>query len=329
MSVAYETNAIRPHIFGTFENMLLSVTQHPAMLMYLDNHISMGPNSKMALKPRGGKGGDRKRGLNENLAREILELHTLGVNGGYTQNDVTEFAKIITGWSVGGVNTKNMQPNGFHFKRWMHEPGPKIFLGRPYENMGLAEGIDAMRFLAQHPSTANFIATKLVRHFVSDTPPQSAIKKIERVYISTKGNLAKISEALIDLPEIWQAPFGKTKRPYELMISTYRALGNAGFNKNRFIKTANEFRQVPFEAASPAGWSDQAEDWLTPETLMRRVEWTRAIAAKLPRTLNPSELYAQTIAPVAPNQTSFWIKAAPSSEEAIALILASPEFQRR
>ena len=330
IAVAYETNAIRPHIFGNFEDMLNAVAHHPTMLLYLQNHISMGANSAMALKPRGNsRGRARARGLNENLAREIMELHTLGVNGGYTQNDVTEFAKVITGWSMGGRGGGPEDANGFRFKRWMHEPGPKTVLGQVFEGGGESEGINALKMLAHHPSTAKFIATKLVRHFVSDTPPASAIAKIEKVFSQSQGDLAKVSEALIDLEEAWQEPLSKTKRPYELVISTYRALGIKPPNKKQFLKALGELHHTPFKAASPAGWSDKAEDWLTPETLMRRIEWTRTLAAKLPRSVKPEELFADTIGAVASPQTKLWVSRAPSAEEAIALILASPEFQRR
>ncbi len=324
MSVSYETDVIRPHIFSNFEDMLLDVVQHPAMLMYLDNHISAGPNSHLGQK--------RKRGLNENLAREIMELHTLGVNGGYTQKDVTEFAKILTGWSIDGMYRKAPPSNyksGFQFKPWLHEPGPKTILNRPYQDMGQAEGMDALRFLAHHPSTAKFIATKLVRHFVSDIPPASAIAKIEKVFIASKGNLAKVSHALIDLQDIWQSPISKIKQPYELMISAFRALGIDQPKRGQVLKSFRDLQQMPFQAGSPAGWSDLAEDWLTPEALMHRIEWTRALAAQVPRSLNPQKLFAATIAAAASPETKLWIDRAPSGEEAIALILASPEFQRR
>jgi uncharacterized protein (DUF1800 family) len=330
IAVAYETDTIRPHIFGNFKDMLRAAIHHPTMLLYLGNHISMGPNSSGVLNPRGGgRGRARVRGLNENLAREIMELHTLGVNGGYTQKDVTEFAKVITGWSFGGRGGGPEGPHGFRFKRWYHEPGPKTVLGHVFDGGGEDEGIDALKMMAHHPATAKFIATKLVRHFVSDKPPASAIAKIERVFNESKGNLAKVSEALIDLEEAWKSPFSKTKQPYELVLSTYRALDIGEPNKNDILKSLGELHQFPFKASSPAGWSDLSEDWLTPESLMRRIEWTRALAAKLPRSVKAEELFADTIGSVASKQTTFWVKAAPSSEEAIALILASPEFQRR
>ena len=340
----YEQTVVRDHVFGDFGTMLRASAKHPAMLQYLDNHLSRRPPTDQELaqverrtqRKTGSK--DRaeeaaqiaaQRGLNENYARELMELHTLGVNGGYTQNDVTEFAKVITGWSMGGRGGGPEDANGFRFKRWMHEPGPKTVLGQVFEGGGESEGINALKMLAHHPSTAKFIATKLVRHFVSDTPPASAIAKIEKVFSQSQGDLAKVSEALIDLEEAWQEPLSKTKRPYELVISTYRALGIKPPNKKQFLKALGELHHTPFKAASPAGWSDKAEDWLTPETLMRRIEWTRALAAKLPRSVKPEELFADTIGAVASPQTKLWVSRAPSAEEAIALILASPEFQRR
>ncbi len=207
MAGAYEREAIRPHIFGRFEDMLLAVAHHPVMLAYLDNARSIGPNSRIGTRSG--------RGLNENLAREVLELHTLGVNGGYTQNDVTEFARILTGWAHGGIrNRRSIRFLGpihgnFEFRHRAHEPGPKTLLGERYAENGEQEGIKALKDLARHPATARFIATKLARHFIADDPPGYAIATLARVFRDSDGNLSAVSRELIGLDEVWTTPLPK------------------------------------------------------------------------------------------------------------------------
>ena len=215
---SYEREAIRPHVLGRFEDMVLASAKHPAMLVYLDNFQSIGPASRGAAL--GGRGQGQRRGLNENYARELLELHTLGVDGGYTQQDVQELAKILTGWTVGGLGAgagaadgaraaarRSMagQPDhgriGFAFQEVLHEPGAKTVLGARYGEAGVEEGERAIRALCRHPSTARFVATKLVTHFVSDEPPAAAVDRIARVFRDTDGDLRAVSAALVDLPE--------------------------------------------------------------------------------------------------------------------------------
>ena len=324
---AYEREAIRPHVFGRFENILLATARHPTMLSYLDNNISFGPNS------RAGK--HIRRGLNENLAREILELHTLGVNGGYTQADVTEFAKILTGWTHGGTRSKRSIARlgavhgRFEFQEIVHEPGAKTVLGKRYDENGEHEGIDALKDFARHPSTAKFIAEKLARHFVADEPPAAAVKALEAAFRRSGGHLGTVSKTLIELDAVWDEPLAKVKTPYELVVSTLRAVDLADIKLRMLRGTFAEMGQRPFSAPSPAGWPDRAKDWMSPESLMRRVEWLRALSARLPRTLAPGTVAEQTIGPVMSARTEEMIAAAPSGEEALALLFASPEFQRR
>ena len=324
---AYEREAIRPHVFGRFEDMLLAVTHHPTMLSYLDNNISFGPGSLVGRR--------RGRGLNENLAREILELHTLGVNGGYTQNDVTEFAKILTGWTHGGTRNKKaikrLGPihGNFEYQSIFHEPGPKTLLGKRYSENGEQEGVDALKDLARHPATANFIAEKLARHFIADDPPAAAVTALETAFRQSGGHLGRLSQTLINLDEVWREPLSKVKTPYELVVSTLRAVAFDDIKQRAFAGTFREMGQIPFSAPSPAGWPDRAKDWMSPESLMRRVEWLRALAARLPRSLSPDTVADQTIGPVMTARTEEMIAAAPSGEEALALLFASPEFQRR
>ncbi len=316
---AYEREAIRPHVLGNFSDMLLAVTRHPAMLMYLDNAQSIGPNS-----PAGKR---RERGLNENLAREILELHTLGVNGGYTQDDVIALAKIITGWSL-----NRNQGGGFHFSRAMHEPGPKTLLGKVYDMGGEDEGVQALRDLAMHPSTARFLATKLARHFITDNPDAGDVKRLADVYLQSGGNLRKVYETLIALPSVWREPLPKVKTPYELIVSTLRLTGIDALGPEEYQKTAASlalFQHVPFTAPSPAGWPDTAEAWISPDALMNRLEWCHALALKWPVREDALQNVISYLAPVSDEDSLQWLRRAPSVKEGFALALSSPAHQRR
>ena len=326
-AAAYEREAIRPHVFGRFHDMLLAVARHPVMLSYLDNALSIGPGSLI-----GRRSG---RGLNENLAREILELHTLGVGGGYTQDDVIALAKILTGWSHGGIRDKRSVRRlgavhgGFEFREAAHEPGRKRLLGRSYRENGEREAADALSDLARHPSTARFIATKLARHFIADDPPAEAISRPATTFLETDGDLAAVSRALITIDAVWATPLPKVKRPHELVISALRATAIDSLPACAFIGTFHELGQVPWHAPSPQGWPDTASDWISPEALMRRIEWVRAMAARVPRSRSVATFVGETIGPVISPATQEAIDAAPSGEEALTLVLASPEFQRR
>ncbi|MDB5395978.1 MAG: hypothetical protein JWM91_3484 [Rhodospirillales bacterium] len=320
VAVGFENEAIRPHVLGKFRDMLQAAAAHPAMLLYLDNAQSVGPNSI------GGR--VRDKGLNENLAREALELHTVGVDGGYTQTDVTEFAKILTGWSIARENDPN--PGTFRWRPAIHEPGAKSLLGRTYREDGVDEGVAALNDLAERPETAYHIATKLVRHFVADDPPQAAIDKIAATFRSTDGDLHAVSLALIDLPQIWAQPLTKIKTPNDLVISAYRAFGIANVKfGDGMIAGLRLMGQVPFNAPSPAGWADTADGWVSPEAMMTRIQWALAAGQKLDGHADALEIAKGLIQPVATDSTMFHIENAPSPAEALALLIASPEFQRR
>jgi len=321
---AYEREAIRPQVFGRFEDLLLGVTRHVCMLAYLDNIVSVGPNSL--------RGRRRRVTLNENLAREILELHTLGVNGGYTQADVVAFARALTGWTWGGLRGRNdPRPvhGAFEFVEAMHEPGPKTVLGVTYREDGVNEGVAILRDLARHPATATFLATKLVRHFVADDPPTEAVTHISRRFRESGGDLAQVSRALVDLDAAWQSPLAKVKTHYEFVISILRTTGLAGLPPQALLKPLRELGQEPFNAPSPAGWPDRAKDWIAPESLMRRIEWVHAMTARWPRDIDPRALLERSIGAVASAATRSVVRAAPSANVGLALVLASPEFQRR
>ena len=327
---AYERETIRPHVFGRFADMLKATARHPVMLTYLDNVSSKGANSKAGLKNKNTQG--KAKTLNENLAREILELHTLGVNGGYGQQDVIELAKAISGWGHGAQRTKkDPRPahGRFEFHPRFHEPGPKTILGKTYTEDGANEGLAVLDDLARHPSTARHIATKLVRHFVADEPPAGAVDRIAAVFAETDGDLAAVSRALVALPQVWESPLPKAKTHYEMIVSVHRVTGQTKARAVDVLQPLKECNQIPFTAPSPAGWGDLAEDWVAPEALMRRIEWIRRFSGGLPATIYPEPLLEDTLGPVANDLTRTWVERAPSGDAAIAMILASPEFQRR
>lgn len=318
---AYEREAIRPHVTGRFADMLLAVVRHPAMLLYLDNAQSIGPNSKAGRR--------RKRGLNENLGREILELHTLGVDGGYTQTDVREFARMLTGWSIGRPRLGNA--GGFAFFDRAHEPGAKQLLGRRYEEDGVREAEAALLALARHPSTARHIAFKLARHFVADRPPEALVKRLAKVFLDTDGDLRALMRAVVRSKEAWAEPLPKVKTPNEFLVSVLRATGSTDFKggPRRLVGALRLMGQMPYFAPSPAGWPDEAAKWVSPEALLQRAELAMAFARRSGGRIDAARLLKDTIGPVAAASTRSAIERAPNRVEAAATVFASPEFQRR
>ena len=317
---AFEREAIRPHVTGRFADMLLASTKHPAMLLYLDNASSVGPNSPMGRR--------RGKGLNENLAREILELHTLGVDGGYSQDDVIGLARLITGWSIARPGEGRV--GAFQFRARAHEPGQKKLLRQRFDQGGIAEGERALIMLARHPATARHVATKFARHFVSDSPPIPLIKRLEAEFHDTDGDLGVLAKFLIDAPEAWEPAAGKIKSPNDLVIATLRLMGSDALPEDAAIRSLEILDQFPFRAPSPAGWPDTAADWVGPETLMMRLEWTYFAAGHANTTGKlRAVLERRTALPVFSEATRREVARAESVREAIALYLASPEFQRR
>ena len=325
---AYEREAIRSHVFGRFADMLKAACMHACMVSYLDNMTSIGPNSPVGRRRLRRNPGAKT--LNENLAREILELHTLGVNGGYGQQDVIELAKAITGWSHGGLRPKqDTRPvhGGFEFKPAFHEPGPKTVLGKRYPEAGAEEGLTILDDLARHPATARHVATKLCRHFVSDEPPASAVERVARVFQETHGDLGRVAQALVDLPEAWAAPLAKVKSHYEYVVGVLRAFGG-DIEEKTVAAPLQTLGQPPFSAPSPQGWGDTAQDWVAPEALMRRIEWSRSHARRV-RSVAPAQFMDETVGPAAGATLINAVALAPSADAGAALVLASPEFQRR
>ena len=314
----YEVEAIRPHVNGYFKDMLLAVSQHPAMLFYLDNIQSFGPNSTVGVK--------RGKGLNENLAREILELHTLGVDGGYRQKDVIELAKIITGWTLD--RGKNGAIIKYRFQPSVHEPGEKKLLGRKFKEEGEQEGVDALTMLATHPSTAKHIATKLATHFISDKPSAHSINVLARSFINSGGHLPTVMKTLINMPEVWKEPLVKLNTPYEYVISALRLTGIEPSPK-KAIKGLEALNYRAFNASSPAGYDDVAASWASPDAIMKRVEWGHKLAQLLPAGTDPIQLANAGLGAALSPSTKQTIERAASGVDGIGFLLASPEFQRR
>ena len=313
---AFIEEAIRPHVTGRFEEMLFAVMRHPAMLRYLNNAGSVGPDS-----PAGQRG---KRGLNENLARECLELHTVSPDAGYTQADVTAFAKILTGWSI----DLRGDPPGFRFRPFAHEPGEQVVMGRTFPP-GEEGGVAALHFLANHPSTHRFLARKLVQHFVADDPPPDAVRQIEGVLRDTRGSLWAASIALTKLDAAWP-PGTKLRTPQEFVVASLRALDlppeqQETVNLQGILAGLGQ----PFmNAPQPNGWPDRASDWAAPEAMMRRVDWAYAVAGRV-GTRDVAELAETSLGPLLRAETLQAVQRAGSRRDALALLLTAPEFQRR
>jgi uncharacterized protein (DUF1800 family) len=334
---AFERDAIRPNIAGSFEALLWASTTHPAMLRYLDNHLSAGPHSRVvaraARRAQVMQEGPRVTGLNENLAREVLELHTLGVNGGYAQADVTAFAALLTGWRIasgpGGEATAAMP-----FDPAWHEPGRKTVLGRSYP-----EGPDALRRvladLARHPSTARFLATKLARHFVADDPPAALVDQLAAAYTRSDGQLPEVYRALLRSPEAWSPEPAKLKTPEEFVIASARVLdlGERAPGRNAVAFNLGAgiagLGQRPMSPPSPAGWPDRAEDWLGPDAVWKRIEWSNRVGDRLGRSVDARALARASLGPLIGAASLQQIDRAADGPQALALLLMAPEFQRR
>jgi uncharacterized protein (DUF1800 family) len=294
----FENEAIRPNVTGKFADLLIAAEQHPAMILYLDNARSIGPRSRLGSRANK-RNTSRSFGLNENLAREILELHTLGVDGGYTQRDVTTFAEVITGWSIGGMTDDGRfsdgKPGTFEFREIIHEPGPKTVLGRQYSQSDVAQGEAVLRDLAVHPSTARFLATKLARHFVADDPPVHT----------------------------------KYKTPHDFVLSTFRAFDRVPDDARFLTGALDLMAQAPFRPGSPEGWPDTAEQWGGADGLFKRIEWSNTVARVVGSGVNPAELGDTVLGPAMGTATRQSIARAESEVQGLTLLLASPDFQRR
>ena len=319
----YERDAIRPYVLGNFRNLLGSTAHHPAMLFYLDNWLNTAPDSQ------GARG--RFKGLNENYARELMELHTIGVNGGYTQQDIITLARIFTGW---GIQRRGGDGSGFKFFPERHDNSDKIFLGIPIKAGGIEEGEKALDILASHPSTASLISYKLAQYFVADRPPGSLVNKLAKRFQQTNGNIRSVLETLFNSPEFWQEKYynSKFKTPYQYIVSAARA---SNTDKPRWGKIKQFLEQLGmklYACKTPDGYKNTKEAWLNSDAMMRRISFATIISRGQlnqgkPRRVNHQQLRA-TLGNNFSTQTQAVISSSPAGLQA-ALMLGSPEMMEK
>lgn len=323
----YAEEAVRPHLTGRFGDMLVACVTHPLMLRYLDQGSSIGPNSPAA------RGANGKRGLNENLAREVIELHTLGVNAGYDQNDVRELAKLFTGMS----NTLDF---GFRFRARRAEPGAETILGVTYADDGGMDAItEALYNLARHPATARHIATKLVTHFVADDPPAKLVAAVEDTFLTSDGDLMACYSTLFEHPEAWHAAPRNMRPPVEFVTASIRALDppetalqalDRKAIKQMFLRPLAKMGQDWMHPAGPDGFEEADAAWITPQGIAARVEWAMHVPARLLDALPKQDAFLQTaLGDASPAAVRFAASAAENRAVAVGLILSAPAFQRR
>jgi uncharacterized protein (DUF1800 family) len=318
MAGGYEREAIRPYVLGHFADMLQAAESHPAMLLYLNNALSVGPNSVAGI--------NRDRGLNENLAREILELHTLGVRTVYSQSDVTSFTKVLTGWTIRETVSDPDHGGEFVFLRRAHEPGPQSVIGRDYLDSGVEQGRAVLADLARHPATARHVATKLARHFVADEPPPALVDRLASRFLDTDGDLKEVARALVAAPEAWAPEQAKIKRPAEWIAASLRAAGQNG-EIGRIVGALNLLGEPLWRPPSPKGFPDDNAAWL--DGLTQRLDIANAFAQRIADRLDPAAIAEATIGPLASAETRRAIASAESKPQALTMLLMAPEFLRR
>lgn len=332
LAAPMEREAIRPHVLGTFADLLTAVETHPGMLLYLDNAASVGDDSMLVrrLERRDSK---RRLGLNENLAREILELHTLGVDGGYAQQDVIELARAITGW--GTPLPREMQQgqarSAFVFRAGAHEPGARTVLGKRYAEGGEAQGRAVLRDLAVHPATARHLSFKLARHFVADAPPPALVDAMAAAYLRSGGALTALYGAMIDHEASWSVDARKFKTPEDFVISTMRAGGLRLDRQPRvLLRLLTSLGQPTFTPRSPAGFPDTAADWASGDALRKRLQAAAALAEQVQGRGKPVDLAVEALgAEAVQGAFADALRRAGSPQEGFALLFSSPAFQWR
>ena len=332
LTTAYDRDSIRPHALGKFRDLLLATAQSPAMLFYLDNWLSANPNAPAA---RMGGPNNRRRGLNENYARELMELHTLGVDGGYTQRDVQEVARCLTGWTI-------RQPRGegsFYFEPRIHDTGEKVVLGnRIPSGGGVEDGLRVIDLLAQHPSTARFVSLKLARRFIADDPPPSLVNKAAEAFNKSSGDIPTVLRALIDSPEFYSPDIyqAKVKKPLEFVASALRTTGAEVQLSHQLLRYLGRMGEPLFLAQPPTGHPDVAASWTSPDMLLTRMNFaTDLITNRIPgsrvrlEALGDKDAFARLIAPDSLSTATRSAVAEVEGSQAITLLMAAPEFQRR
>lgn len=341
---SFERDVARAHVQGRFSAMLTASCRHPGMLIYLDNVLSVGPNSPAGRSGRGaprapGGGGERVRDINENLAREVLELHTMGVEASYTQSDVQALAAILTGWSVDQPRLRDYLTDRvgtrrgdalFYFDARRHEPGAKTLLGETYAEDGVAQGEAALLALAQRPETARFVAFKLTRHFLADAPPTAVVDRVARAFWDSDGDLPTTVEALVDSPEAWSEPLQKFRRPEDYLIALLRSLNLSNLPEAAAIGALTTMGQRPYAAPGPDGWDDTEAGWIGADQIWKRVEYATALADRAARAdVNATALAEACFGPLLSSATRQALLRAESPAQALTLLFASPEMQRR
>lgn len=347
MPPSFERDVIRPNVTGRFRDMLMASSKHPAMLFYLDNYRSIGPNSKVGKDPSLRAPRQQQAfaipqvaGLNENLAREIMELQTLGVRSGYTQADVTSFARVITGWTIAGpprvppfrlmlegrLNGKGL----FEFDDDEHEPGPQTIMDKVYAQSGVDQGEAVLTDLSRHPATAHFISTKLARHFVADDPPPELVDRMARKFLSTDGDLKQVCAELVAGADAFDPSARKFKTPEEYVISAARALPGLQADPGSLLRAYGSMGQTPYNPPGPNGWPDVEGEWLGADSVWKRFEWANQAAQSVASTtMNPGALAQDVLGPSLSKATAQAIARAESPAQGLTLLLASAEFQRR
>jgi uncharacterized protein (DUF1800 family) len=276
LTTAYERDVIRAHALGKFKDLLVATAQSPAMLFYLDNWLSMGPNSPAAVAANKGKPGQAVPGLNENYGRELMELHTLSVTGGYTQHDVTELARVLTGWTIQPLE----QGAAFQFDAKKHEPGDKVVVGQTIPENGMNEGMQVLDMLAHHPNTAKFICRKLAMRFVADDPPPALVERMAAKFLVTDGDIREVLRTLFKSPEFWSAKAyrAKVKTPFEFVISSLRATGTDLNNPGPMLGILNKMGMPLYQMVPPTGYSMTASTWMNSEALIDRMNFALALS---------------------------------------------------
>src|SRR5581483_5868922 len=366
---SYERDVIRSHAMGKFEDLLIATAQSPAMLFYLDNWLSVGPNSDAANgvpKNRHGRwnraapGKGKRSGLNENYGRELLELHTLGVNGGYTQKDVTEVARVFTGWTL----KRPKEGGGFTFDDRMHEPGDKHILGHRIKSHGEKEGLELLHILARHPATAKFISTKLAMRFVSDHPPPSLVDRMGHTFLKKDGDIREVLKTMLHSPEFWSSDAyrAKVKTPLEFVVSSLRATGADVQDAGGLARALQQLGMPLYGMQPPSGYPMKADAWVNSSALLARMNFALALAsgkmkgvtsdvgsllgsqapgdpqqtlAVLENTLLAGDISQQTHDAIAAklrddqSSTRRTSRLPDTTSQMEGLLLGSPEFQRR
>ena len=325
----YERTVVRPHVLGRFDELVLASAKHPAMLFYLDNFQSIGASSR-AGRQAAGRG--NARGLNENYARELLELHTVGVEGGYSQSDVEQLARILTGWTIAGVGPQARAGErvAFAFRPFLHEPGAKTVMGVRYPDAGAREGERVIRDLCAHPSTATFVASKLVRHFVADDPPSAAVEKVARTFRESDGDLREVATAVVDLEEGWMPENRKFRTPQDWLVAVLRAI-RVSEVPPRMPRILAQLRHALWAPTAPKGYGDTEGEWADPDALMNRAELARSLPRGIPDTggLDPRLLLDVVDVDATNPLPTLLSDASIPARERVSLAIGGPAFQWR